>query len=190
MVILPSGHRLSSCRMRSQQLLRQIEKTGEAALDESRPQRERPHQECEAGQGLQGHGKTRAHPPAMATRSLRPSASMSARECRGASDIRSSTSRRRRGWRRGRIRSRHQTATAFKTEFDSSLSKFCVILVASLSIAQATRVTRTANRVSITSNSLQASCTLPADKGRSSPCPHWVSTTLPLSRERRLRTRN
>lgn len=54
----------------------------------------------------------------------------------------------------------------------------------------ATRVTRPASRVSITSNSIQASCTSPALKGRSSPFSHRLSITCPGSSAKRLRTLN
>ena len=53
----------------------------------------------------------------------------------------------------------------------------------------ASRVTRTASRLSTISNSLQASCRSPEDNGRSSPCPHRVSITSPGTRASRLRTR-
>ena len=60
----------------------------------------------------------------------------------------------------------------------------------SSSLAYASRVTRTANRVSTTSNSLHANCTSPAARGRSSPWFHCVSITCPGASASNWRTRN
>ncbi len=56
-------------------------------------------------------------------------------------------------------------------------------------LSYTSRVSRTANCVSITSNSLQANCTSPAARGISSPCPHSDSTTTPAASASRFRTR-
>ncbi len=56
-------------------------------------------------------------------------------------------------------------------------------------VVQASRVTRTAMRLSTTSNSLHASRTSPAASGRSLPWLHWVSINCPGTSARRFRTR-
>ena len=131
----------------------------------------------------------------MATRSRRPSASTSASDWRGASVMRSSSASRGSCARPARSRSSSQPShrrrspsqrsRRLRSPSRHSLSRFSLDL---RSRAQASRVTRTASCVSITSNSLQANCTSPAASGRSSPCAHCDSITCP-GRGQQLRTR-